>query len=181
MGPFTHTLYSSFEELFKHNYSKLCLFAANLVKDEATAEDLVQETFVRFWNSKDTFEPSAFSVAILYGSVRNACFNFLRRQKLEHSYLNNRNPEPFEDAVALNYIIRSEVLSEINRIISTMPEGCQAIFKMGYLDGLKNTEIAEKLGVSINTVKTQKQRGLKLLKMRLNPNYFALFLLFFTR
>lgn len=153
----------------------------NLVKDEAVAEDLVQETFIRLWNAKDALEPSALGPGILYSSVKNACLNFLRRQKLEHSYLNNRSPEPFEDAVALNYIIRSEVLSEISRIVSTMPEGCQIVFKMGYLEGLRNTEIAKELGISINTVKTQKQRALKLLKLRLHPNYFGLFILFFTK
>lgn len=181
MGPFTHTLDTSFEELFKHHYPKLCLFAVSLVKDDAIAEDLVQETFIRVWNLKETVEPSALSQALLYGAVRNACFNFLRRQKLEHSYLNERQAEPFEEAVALNYMIRSEVIAEINRIISTLPDGCQTIFKMGYLEGLKNNEIAQQLGISINTVKTQKQRGLKLLKLRLDPKHFTIFILFLAR
>lgn len=77
----------------------------------------------------------------------------------------------------INNIIQSEVLAEVYQALATLPESCQRISRMSYLEGLKNEEIAVKLGITVNTVKTQKQRGLQLLRLRLNPEIFNLLLL----
>jgi len=71
------------------------------------------------------------------------------------------------------------VINEVYRIIAEMPVACQKIFKMGYLEGLSNLEITEKLQISVNTVKTQKQRGMKILLDKLHPEFlpFIIFLL----
>ncbi|WP_199121100.1 RNA polymerase sigma-70 factor [Pedobacter sp. ASV28] len=173
---------NSFEELFRDNYAKLCHFAAQFLNDTAAAKDIVQESFLVFWNLENKEKESIISISsFLYKTVRNACLNRLRRQKLEHSYLNQQAIEPVEDPVALNLMIKSEVLAEIHKILVTLPKNCQQIFRMGYLEGLKNQEIASALGISINTVKTQKKRGLQLLKMRLKPDFFSIALLFLMK
>lgn len=173
---------SIFEQLFKDNYAKLCYFATQLLNDSEAANDVVQETFMIYWDLAAEEKRGIGSVnGFLYQSVKNACLNRLRRQKLEHSYLNKQDVEPVEDAVALNLMIKSEVLAEINKVLETLPSNCQQIFRMGYLEGLKNHEIADTLGISINTVKTQKKRGLQLLKVRLNPDFFAIAALFLLK
>jgi RNA polymerase sigma-70 factor (ECF subfamily) len=48
---------------------------------------------------------------------------------------------------------------------------------MGYLEGMKNHEIAKELGISVNTVKTQKQRALQLLRLKLKPEFFIFLLI----
>lgn len=172
----------TFEQLFKDNYAKLCYFATQLLNDAVVANDVVQETFIMYWNLKEKEKQKVGSVkGFLYQSVKNGCLNKLRREKIEHAYLQLQQAEPIEEAVALNLMIKSEVLSEINKILSSLPKGCQQVFKMGYLDGLKNQEIADVLGISINTVKTQKKRGLQLLRTRLNPDFFAITLMFFFK
>ncbi len=172
----------SFAVLFNSSYAKLCHFARQFLKDDDDAKDIVQEAFVKYWDIKDEIAGDALSVSsFLYSSVKNACLNKLRRQKLESTFLNTRDADPMEEAVALNAMIRTEVLAEIHKVITTLPENCQLVFRMGYLEGLKNPEIAAELGISINTVKTQKKRGLQLLKTRLNPDFFVLFSLFFLK
>lgn len=74
-------------------------------------------------------------------------------------------------------IIRSEVLEIVYKAIESLPDSCQLIFKKTYLEGFSNMDVAEELNISINTVKTQKQRGMKALKAKLNPDIIALFLL----
>jgi RNA polymerase sigma-70 factor (ECF subfamily) len=171
-----------FEQLFKDNYAGLCYFATQILNDAAVANDVVQETFIMYWNLKDEDKQKVGSVkGFLYQSVKNCCLNKLRREKIEQAYLKLQQAEPIEEAVALNLMIKSEVLSEINKILSSLPEGCQQVFRMGYLDGLKNQEIADALGISINTVKTQKKRGLQLIRTKLNPDFFAIALMFFLK
>lgn len=168
-----HDPSTSFEELFNDNYARLCHFAMQYLEDHAATKDVVQEVFINYWNMEDKPNPDVITV-FLYSAVKNACLNKLRRQKLEHGYLNKQDVDPSEDAIALNSMIRSEVLSELHKIITTLPDNCQRIFRMGYLEGLKNPQIAEELGISVNTVKTQKQRALKIIKSRVNPDLFAI-------
>lgn len=172
----------SFEDLFKDNYAKLCHFAIQFLKDDDAAKDIVQEVFVSYWNIDNRPGYDAPSTtAFLYSSVRYACLNKLRRQKLELGYINDQDADPSEEAVALNSMIRSEVMTELHKMITTLPDNCQRIFRMGYLEGLKNPQIAAELGISVNTVKTQKKRGLQLLKMRVNPDFFALISIFLLK
>ncbi|MNO05198.1 RNA polymerase sigma factor [compost metagenome] len=55
-----------------------------------------------------------------------------------------------------------------------MPASCQQIFTLGYLEGLSNLEITDRLQISINTVKTQKQRGMKMLLEKLHPEFLPI-------
>ncbi|KAA8480164.1 RNA polymerase sigma-70 factor (ECF subfamily) [Arcticibacter tournemirensis] len=169
----------SLEELFRCYYPRLCHFAFQILGDKSHSEDIVQECFIRYWHLRAEISSHPGAIRnFLYSSIRNASLNYLRRQKVEEKYILSQDPDPSEDARFLHAIIRSEVMDEIYRVIDTLPDGCQKVFKLGYLEGLKNPKIAEKLGVSINTVKTQKKRGLQLLRLKLNPEVFLVFALF---
>ncbi|MDQ7949077.1 MAG: RNA polymerase sigma-70 factor [Pedobacter sp.] len=177
MSKHTHTI--PFEELFKHNYAKLCLFAMQYLKDDEAAKDAVQETFVGLWSKKEELKVEQAAItSYLYTSVRNVCLNKLRRQKLENGFLNDQEPNPVQEESGLNAMIRAEVVAELYQVMTTLPKNCQQIFRMGYLEGLKNPQIAAELGISINTVKTQKKRGLELVRAKLNPEFFIVLLSF---
>lgn len=162
-----------FEELFRAHFRALCHYAFQWVRDSAVAKDVVQDSFVSYWNRRDevSTHPSAIR-NFLYTSVRNGCLNSLRHTRIVGQYRDQQEANPAEEAQVEQAIIRSEVLAHIYQAIESLPEGCRRISRMGYLEGLKNREIAQRLGVSINTVKTQKKRGLELLRLRLDPKYF---------
>ncbi|MFA6946198.1 MAG: RNA polymerase sigma-70 factor [Pedobacter sp.] len=166
------------EQLFKAYYSRLCYFSFQLIRDKVIAEDIVQEAFFKYWNHRDELAlHNADAVKnFLYSTVRNASLNMIRHEKVVSGYLELQDSEPIEDFNIIHSIIRSEVLAELHMALETLPERCQRISKMGYLAGMKNSEIAEKLGVSVNTVKTQKKRGLQLLRLVLKPEVYTLFL-----
>ncbi|RDC62778.1 RNA polymerase sigma-70 factor [Adhaeribacter pallidiroseus] len=164
-----------FEQFFKNYYPRLVYFAFQILGDKTKAEDTAQEAFIKFWDHKE--EVSQNPVAIknfLYSTVKNASLNIVRHEKVVEKYKSNFAPLEAEDATVINHIIQSEVLAEIHQAMQTLPESCQRISRMGYLEGMKNHEIAATLGISINTVKTQKQRAMQLLRLRLNPETFAI-------
>lgn len=101
----------------------------------------------------------------------------IRHEKVVEVYLNRQDSSPVDDVQVINLMIRSEVLGEIYRALSTLPPQCQRISKMSFLDGMKNLEIAQELNISVNTVKTQKQRALQLLRLKINPELFLLLFL----
>lgn len=165
----------SVEEVFKTYYPRLCHFAWQLLHDKDIVEDIVQDAFVAYWNNKDAIADHDVAIKnFLYTSVRNFCYNIIRREKATQRFQLLHQEDEHEESQVLAKIIRSEVMEEIYKIVRSMPEGCQKVFRLGYLEGLTNPQIAEKLAISINTVKTQKQRGLKILKGKLNPELFAL-------
>ncbi len=164
-----------FEQFFKNFYPRLVYFAFQILADKNKAEDIVQEAFVKFWDHKEAVSPNPIAIKnFLYATVKNSSLNSVRHEKVVEKYKSNYIPSEAEEATIINYIIQSEVLAEIHQAIQNLPESCQRISRMGYLEGMKNHEIAATLGISINTVKTQKQRAMQLLRLRLNPETFAL-------
>lgn len=166
------------QTLLKHYYSALCLFAERLLGDSAAAEDIVGESFVKLWKKRTDFENHQNLKAFMYITVRNACLNYLKQakrdslSKKQHAYLTGEKEE-----FVLNEMIRAEVLKEIMDAINNLPEQCRKVLKLGYLEGMKNQEIAAKLNISVHTVKNQKARGIQLLKIRLRDRDLMSFLI----
>lgn len=161
------------ESLFDAYYARLCEFSVRILKDEELAEDIVQEVFVNLCENpkvipKDLNKTKSF----LYSCVKNACFNSLRHRFIVAQHKSSISLE--EEESVIEHIIHAEVLGEIHDAISSLPPGCAAIFRKGYLEGLSNTKIAEQLNISINTVKSQKQRGLILLRKVISPEILTL-------
>jgi RNA polymerase sigma-70 factor (family 1) len=168
-----------FKNLFKEYYPRLVFFAFEIIRDRAGAEDLVQDAFVTYWKGRS--EVADHPVAIrnyLYTTVRRAALNVLRHEKVREKFARQQDSAAAEEHTALHALIHSEVLAGLASAIRSLPEGCQRISCMSFLHGMKNEEIARELGVSVNTVKTQKRRALQLLRLRLNPEALALLLLF---
>jgi RNA polymerase sigma-70 factor (ECF subfamily) len=168
----------SLKELFDNYYTRLVYFSAQIVGSKASAEDIAQEAFIKYWNQRDEIATHQLAIKnYLYNSVKNASLNAIRHQKVKDNYSQSiSNVSVTEDNI-ISTIIHAEVLSELHKAIESLPESCQRISRMGYLDGMKNHEIAEELGISINTVKTQKQRALQLLRLKINPELFSFLLI----
>jgi len=169
---------SSFEVFFKENYRPLVYFVNKIIKDVDAAEDLVQDVFIKFLGRQSDFDKEIAARSFLYIAVRNASLNYLRQIQNHKRILAANEMKEAEESFALQTIIKSEALNEVYKAINGLPGGCQKIFRLGYLDGLSNQEIADHLSISINTVKTQKARALQLLRLKIRPELFALLTLF---
>ena len=167
------------EDVFKTYYPRLCDFACRFLKDMDEAEDVVQDVFVAFLEQHTASEkPHDDTKAFLYAAVKNACLNRLRHEGVAGRYLQQTPQEETDERDALHHLIHAEVIGEIYQAMNALPPGCALVLRKGYLEGLKNPEIAEQLGVSVNTVKSQKQRALLLLREKLTPQAMTLLLPF---
>lgn len=168
----------TFKKLFLLYYERLLYFAWQFIHDKETANDLVQEAFLNYWNSEPNSEfNETHARNFLYLNVRNLCLKHIRHHKVVEKHRKHLDNDPIEENNVIHKMIRAEVLGEIYDALQTLPEGCRKISTMSYLEGKKNQEIADELGISINTVKTQKQRALQLLRLRLNPQTFLTLIL----
>lgn len=163
-------------------YTRLCTFAFRLVNCQETARDLAQDAFVVLMESelKSVDDPNVVK-SYLYSTVKHAALNRLRHQQIANRIHEQHLLDEKEEAKVLQAMMHAEVVGELHAALESLPHGCSQICKMGYLEGMKNFEIAEALNVSINTVKTQKQRALMLLRNRLSPQAFSLLLFFLLK
>ena len=165
------------ETLFRTYYARLCYFATRMTGDPRLAEDLVQEAWLNCWKARMTFTNEQGAKSYLYTSVRNACLNHERHLKVVKKHEDSAlHSTPTVEGI-IEDIVRAEVMGEVHGAIERLPEGCRTVLKLAFFDNLKNDEIAEQLGISVNTVKTQKARALQLLRLRLDPLNLTLFLL----
>ncbi len=173
----------AFRVIFRRHYKALCFFGTSITQDAQEAEDLVQETFSKLWDKRADFPTTAKIKAFLYISTKNACLNFVRQKQRQtekekdFSYLQDDEASAAFDPV----LAETEIIRELYHEIEQLPAQCRRVFKMSYLEGRKNEEIATALGISYNTVRTQKLRALKLIRASLmTKNLLPALLLYMT-
>ncbi|MCB6974458.1 MULTISPECIES: RNA polymerase sigma-70 factor [Butyricimonas] len=154
-------------ELFEQHYTPLVLFARNYVPDMEADKDIVQEIFLALIESAKTFGTPDELKAYLYTAVKNKCLKHLRHEKVKQEYSDAHRDEPSEEETYFNRVLEEEVCySLLVQEIELLPDQCQKVFKL-ILEGKANPEIAADLHISIETVKSHKQSGKKILHDRL--------------
>lgn len=167
----------AFSSIFRCYYEPLCFFAERYLRDIQAAESIVQDVFVRLWESRDQLTIQSSLKSFLYASVRNACLNQIKHDDFSTS-LDDESDRPDSPAARPDIQAESSELAEaLERAMNTLAPRCRQIFAMAKFDGMSYKEIAEVLNISINTVKTQLQRALKILSKSLQ--HFQFLLLFF--
>lgn len=164
--------------LYSRFYKSLVVYSCQLVTDMVSAEDIVQDTFEQLWRGKRNFETLAQLKVYMFNTVRNRSINLLRAQKVrsEKIELIKQEHETFQLSDAdREDLFGPEVYRQLMLMIEQMPERQRKVFLMS-MNGKKNQEIAEALDISVNTVKTQKRRGLLYLKSNMEQ---ALYLMAF--
>jgi RNA polymerase sigma-70 factor (family 1) len=165
---FKNGLSHPLHEIHSTYYPALCHFATGLLDDLPAAEEIVTEIFVTLWKKRGDFETPENVKAFLYISTRNACLNYVRKVQrdstMKSGFLHYLSSD--HEGFVLNEIIREEVLHEVYTAIETLPYQCRRIFKMCYVEGMSNSEIAERSHLSVHTVKNHKVRAIGLLRLK---------------
>ena len=157
-----HTDNINIDDLFRLNYRPLCLYALHYLQDTDLAEDIVQECFTTLWEKIGQGFPISNRRAYLYMAVRNRSLDHLRRKGLPTESLKPYDTYGIiEDDDAEE---RSAMEARLWTAIDSLPEKCRQVFLMSKRDGLRYEEIAEELGLSVNTVRNQISKALNVLK-----------------
>ena len=154
----------AFHELFRRFRNYLVVFAMRRVGRQDVAEDIVQEVFISVWESKKRWNSYAGFKAFLYESVQNGCLNHLKHEEVRRKH--EEYVQRFgEDDDTEERMTQEEVYRRIYLVAKGLPEKCRQVFELA-MEGRKNAEIAERLGISELTVKAHKQNVLRYFKER---------------
>lgn len=160
-----------FETEFRKLYLPLGMYALRYVGDTNSAEDTVQNAFLKAWQAIGNGSDIADFKAFMYRCVRNECISFLRRQE---RFVGIEEVPEVEDTD----IDTSERDARIWRAIDELPDRCREVFLLSKRDGLSNEEIAAELDITVKTVKNQMTKAFSRLRTALSPAHKPFFLPF---
>lgn len=164
-----------FDSIFRRTYSKLYFYALSLLTDESDADDVVEEVFVELWKRRDEIDLGDKIDSFLYRAVYTRSLNTLKRRNVNAGRLaaiddiNSKRMEFYCGASEdpMRKMEDADLRRMINDTINLLPEKCRQVFCMSYLNGMRNSDIAEELQLSVRTVEAHMYRALRFLRDRL--------------
>ncbi len=163
----------SLRVLHDRYYFQLCAFANKYLRNLSVSEELVSDSFFRLWDHREHVFIEKSVKGYLYFMVRNQMIDYLRKKKKELVQETENMPD-IPDKEMMNNL---EFYAELYQAISKLPLQRRRILELAAFDSLTYREIAAKLNISVNTVKTQMARSYQFLKEELDPRNFILYLL----
>lgn len=163
----------SLEALFRLLYTPLRNYANIIINSKEDAEDIVQEIFLKLWNSRNDLDESKSIKTYLYVCTKHSCLNWLKHAKVRSDYAHvmamvydssSGDLSPHESLVA------NDIESDLSIALNELPTQCRRIFELSRFEGLKYHEIASKLNISIKTVETQMSRALVKVRFQLKKH-----------
>jgi len=171
-----------FEYLFNKFYSPLCALSRKYLNDQSEAEDVVCSLFVNLWRNRSKLSEIRSVNAYLAEAVHNLSLNKIRenssrRIRDEKFYKTREYCHDTDDQIYVETKLDSEVISKIvYQVKQSLPKQCREITEMRREEKLSYKEIAEKLNISIGSVKTQLFRANKRIREALKNYTFSFFL-----
>jgi len=165
----------AFRQVFDLHNKSLCYFAQSLVQDPEEAEDIVQETFKKLWESNTSFTGSDHLTGFLFLVTRNAALNHLRNKKNRRLTHQAFPAFPIDDSNAIDAKMHEAWLLElIAQEVERLPTERKVVFKLYFYEQMTTSEISIKLDRSEQTVLNQKNDAIKQLRKVLPPSAFML-------
>lgn len=161
---------SAFDSIFRTWYASLVRLAEGLLREPMAAEEVVQDVLLELWRRRAVLVVEDSLRAYLFRSTRNRALNHIRRRRVEQRgepqvlRIVQERTETADAAAG-----EAELAQAIDEAVRALPERCREVFQLSRAHGLRYTEIATVLGISVKTVEAQMGKALRLLRERLAP------------
>lgn len=171
---------AAFSELYIRYKDKLSHFCFYLLKSKEEANDIVQDIFIRIWESRSFINPELSFSAFLYTMARNRIMNYFRDMDIDTKVKEILAARKITvEETTESQIIYTEYQEILQAAIALLPAQRKRIFNMSRVENMSHKEIAAELGISVNTVQEHISEALKFIKLYFNKNAdFTMILLF---
>jgi RNA polymerase sigma-70 factor, ECF subfamily len=146
-------------------YADLLSFVVSKVRDKATAEDIVQEVFIKVFTRSSQLKESEKISGWIFQITRNAVADHFRRSSKSIQPIDvdwDGTSQEFNDCVAYC----------LNALMSTLPDRYRIPLQMAEIDGMSQIQVAAKLNITHSGARSRVQRGRRLLKEKLEELYY---------
>ena len=160
----------SFKMIYDQYHSLIYYYTLKFIQQETMAEEVTADVFITLWKRRTIIDPTLPIQAFLYKIAKDTAYNYLKKiasnVRLKQQYLENYPIVELKNGEVL--FLEKEQLTLVNHVIETLPPKRLKVFKMRYYEGLDNNTIAERLGISINTVKVHLAKARLYLKEKIS-------------
>ena len=146
-----------FEQVFSEYYTGLVAYVNGYTRNIPAAEDIVQEMFCNLWDKREQHHVHTNIQAFLFRSARNTVLNHLTRAREITVELSSKLADELLFQDDMETARRDKLLYAL---VERLPGQRKRVFKLCFFEELKYAEVATRLGVSVNTVKTQMGRAM---------------------
>lgn len=166
---------AAFDSLFEVYSLKLFGFALKYLKNETDAEELVQEVFIKVWETHPLLKSELSFKSFLFTIALNHIRKHFNKKATSLRYLESlRNDPEFSDQVTSDDY--ETTLIKIYKIIDQMPERRREIFLKSKLEGKSSKEVAAELNISPGTVDNQVSEALRFTRSQLKTQNLEILL-----
>jgi len=169
---------NAFTEIYTRYFRLLYIHAFKRLKDEDEARDVVHDLFEFVWLKREQIEITTKFSSYLYTAVRNRIFTLGLRSDRKTLYLDSLKDFISKGEFLTDLRIRERELSAIiEKEINALPPQMKKVFEMSRKEGMSHKDIAEALGTSEHTVRTQVKKSLRILRTKLGIVVYLLYML----
>ncbi len=176
---------AAFKEVFALLYPRLKGYCKLFISNKSQVEDIIQETFISLWDSKDAIKPEKTLESYVFVILRNKCLNFLKKQKLENEQVDveNLKVEELQFLYQLDFTekedksLEEQLIESFKTAVDELPDKMKAVFTLCKINGKKQKEVAEELGISIKMVEKHISKAKQQIREKLIQQYPALIIL----
>lgn len=172
----------AFSELFKQTHPRLMGYCRLFIDDKKEAEDIVQECFLHLWKNHAKIDLKKSVESLLFVSLRNRCLNYLK-EKDRFSFSKQYDdlaPNELQYLYQLDFLDKRELSLEEQMIkalkvaIQELPDRKREILVKSKIEGMKQRQIAEELGISVKTVEKHLKEAKLELRTKLEKQFASL-------
>ena len=155
----------AFTAIYERYNKMLYVLAYKYLKDTFLAEDIVQQVFLKLWESRSLFVGSVHLRNYLYTMTKNLVLNEIQDNfsDMEKNYAVIQNAPEFEDKLQ-SALEEKDLFQHFYKILAELPEQKRKVCLLKIRDNLSNQEVADKLHISVPTVKSHYSQAIKLLR-----------------
>ena len=155
----------AFTTIYMRYNKMLYVLAYKYLKDSFRAEDIVQQVFLKLWEARSLFAGAINLRNYLYTSAKNLILNEIRDNfsDMEKNYAVIQNAPEFEDKLQ-SALEEKDLFQHFYKILAELPEQKRKVCLLKIRDNLSNQEVADKLHISVPTVKSHYSQAIKLLR-----------------
>ena len=159
---------TQYKEFYLQHAGELIFFARKFV-DRHTAEDIVQDIFLKIWDRKSTIVVEGDMKNYLRSMVEHACFDYMKHQTVENNFMQKSIRQIQLDELnyyesSNDYPSENEKMETLFACIEKLPPKRRDVFKKFFLEEQKHADIARELEISVRTVETHIYKALKFLR-----------------
>ena len=168
----------AFDALYRNYSRRLYEFSISILKSSEEAENIVQEVFLNLWLNRKKVEKGSSVKYYIFTIAYNSSISIIRKRIKETKFIEYlRTLQDINQESADLQIEYNELEEKLTLIIDALPERQKEIYLLHRIEGLKYSQIAERLNISINTIENHMSRALKTIRKKLG-NYSLPVILF---